>query len=466
MIIRIRTIALCGLLVATPWIGADDLIDVYQLALENDPIIREAQANRDAAVEARPSAWASLLPQINASASISETSSNQLGSSLSTDPVTFARSVSRVRIESDNENSSFTFSIDQTLFNWSLFQTLRQADAQVAQAEADYQAAVQSLISRTLQTYFAALAAQDELAALEDNLGALERQLEQTQRRFEVGLIAITDVQESQAARDNAYAAVIGQQRTLATARENLRELTGVYHGSLARPIDDLPLTPPDPMDPEAWVQRANERNLTLVSARLAADASRRGMEATRGGLFPTLSLRATTTQFDNNSPGAQVYNPFLDQTETFDFPGIGSNESISLQLNAPIWNGGRNYSNLRRQAALHSASLQRAVAAQRRTERQARDAFLGVISEISRVRALRQASASSRTALAATQAGFDVGTRTTVDVLTSQQALTRAQTNYYSSRYAYIQQVVALKLAAGSLSSDDLLEINGWLSN
>jgi outer membrane protein len=466
MIIRFRTIALCGLMVATPWIGADDLIDVYQLALENDPIIREAQANRDAAMEARPSAWANLLPQISASASMSETNSSSLGSDLSQDPIDFTRSVIRNRSESTNENSSFTFSVSQTLFDWGQFQTLKQADSQVAQAEADYLAAVQSLMSRTVQAYFATLSAQDELQALDDNLRALERQLEQTQRRFEVGLIAITDVQESQAARDNAYASVIGQQRVLATARESLRELTGVYHSDLARPIDDLPLTPPSPMDPEAWVARANERNLTLESARLAAEASRRGMEATRGGLFPTLTLSASTTQFDNNSPGRTVYNSFLDQNETFDFPSIGSNDTISLQLNAPIWSGGRNYSNLRRQAALHTASLERAIAVQRQTERQTRDSYLGVISEISRVRALRQASQSSRTALEATQAGFEVGTRTTVDVLTSQQALTRAQTNYFSSRYSYIQQVVALKLAAGSLSVADLQEINGWLTD
>jgi outer membrane protein len=465
MTIRIRTIALCGLLVATPGIWADDLIDVYQLALQNDPIIREALANRDAAMEARPLAWASLLPQVNASASYSDTTSQSLGSSLAFDPDNnFALVLLRTPGDTDSEASSFTFSVDQTLFDWGLFQTLKQADSQVAQAEADYQAAIQSLMSRTLGSYFSVLSAQDELQALEDNLNALDRQLEQTQRRFEVGLIAITDVQESKAARDNAYAAVIAQQRTLATSRENLRELTNFYHVSLARPIDDLPLTPPAPMDPEAWVRRANERNLTLQSARLAAEATRRGMESSRGRLYPTLSLRASRTQFDNDFTNNLFFNQFTGQFEAIGFPSVGSNETISLQFNAPIWNGGRNYSNLRRQAALHSASLERAVAVQRQTERQARDAYLGVISEISRVRALRQASESSRTALAATQAGFEVGTRTTVDVLTSQQALTRAQTNYYRSRYDYIRQVVALKLAAGSLSADDLVEINGWL--
>jgi len=465
MTIRIRTIALIGLLVATPGLWADDLMDIYQLALENDPVIREAQANRDASLEARPSAWANLLPQVNASASWSDSSTSQLGSDLSQDPLTFARAVSRNRTESNSNNSSFTFSIDQTLFDWGRFQSLKRADVQVAQAQADYQAALQNLMSRTVDRYFAVLSAQDELQALDDNLKALERQLQQTQRRFEVGLIAITDVQESQAARDNAYASVIGQQRTLAAARENLRELTGVYPDHLARPLDDLPLMPPSPQDPEAWVARANERNLTLESARLAAESSRRGMEVTRGGLYPTLSLRISTTQFDNNSPDTAVYNPFLDQNETFDFPSIGSSDTISLQLNAPIWNGGRNYSNLRRDAAFHTAALERAVAAQRAAERQARDSYLGVISEISRVQALRQALQSSRTALEATQAGFEVGTRTTVDVLTSQQALTRAQTNYYSSRYSYIRQVVALKLAAGSLSLPDLTEINGWLT-
>lgn len=461
----IRNLALLGLSVVVPGVAADDLLDVYELALQNDPVIREAAYNRDATLQNKPLALAALLPNISASATASESQSRNLGSSIAFDPNNnFDPIVGRTRGDTESTNASWNLTVNQTLFDWSAFEALRQADAQVAQAEIIYQGAVQDLMTRTLAAYFGVLRSQDELEAQTDNRDALERQLEQTQRRFEVGLIAITDVQESQAAYDNAVALVISAERTLASARETLRTLTGVYHTDLARPLEDLPLERPDPADPEAWVAAANQGNLNLLSARLAAEASRYGMTSARGVLFPTLGLQLSRNQFDNEFTNNLFFNQFTGQFSSQEFPSIGSTNTVGLQLNVPIWQGGRNYANLDRQAALHSASLERAVAAQRSAEQAARDSFLGVISEISRVQALRQALESSRTALEATQAGFDVGTRTTVDVLTSQQALTRAQTNYYDSRYSYISNVLALLLAAGNLSVEDLQEINTWL--
>lgn len=456
-----KSIATAALLLLAPISQAEDLRDVYQLALENDPVIREALANKQAAMEAKPQALANLLPQINLSGNLSDTRSSDLGSSLSFDASdNFATKVTRTRGDSENRSSSLTLSVDQSVFNWSDWVTLHQADSQVAQAEADYQYAAQQLIQRTVTAYFDVLAAQDDLAAQTANRDALERQLEQTKKRFEVGLIAITDVQESQAAFDNAVADEIAARRQLATSRESLRELTGVYLDDLVRPEGDIPLAAPEPESPDAWVEMASEQNKNLISARLSSDIAFDTLRQQKANLLPTVDLRLSRQQSDNEFTNNRFFNQFTEGFEAIDFPSVGNDTTISLSMNVPIWNGGRNYSLNRQRAHEHTAAKERLIATHRQVERETRDAYLGVISEISRVRALRQALQSSETAMKATEAGFEVGTRTTVDVLNSRQQLTQARTNYTTSRYEYIKNLVSLKLAAGSLTADDLTAI------
>ena len=141
-----------------------------------------------------------------------------------------------------------------------------------------------------------------------------------------------------------------------------------------------------------------------------------------------------------------------------------GRQDSIGIQFNVPIFSGGGTSSRVREAVYLHRASMEQLQRVTRETERQARDAYLGVLSEQSRVKALQQAVASSRTALEATQAGYEVGTRTIVEVLNSQFSLYAAITNYYQSRYDYILNVLRLKQAAGTLRVQDLEEVDTWL--
>ena len=223
-------------------------------------------------------------------------------------------------------------------FRWDQWAALKRADAQVAQAEADYQAAQQDLIERTAQRYFDVLAAQDTVDAAEATLEAFSRQLEQADKRFEVGLIAITDVQETRAAHDQAAAAVIQAKRLLATAQELLRELTGEPFDTLAAPVDDLPLKTPDPENEEQWVTQALEQNLRVISARLATDIAKQDVRVARSGHLPSVDLVATRRTGPHRRAGRRSARF---RQATVSPADQRNNDSIGVQVTVPIYSGG-----------------------------------------------------------------------------------------------------------------------------
>ncbi len=451
------------LIISAPGIAsAASLLEVYQQALQSDPLIHEAEARRLATQEAVPQARGLLLPQINAAANYGTGSNSGLQQQPVIDPST-GDVIGFVSVEADSEFDTFGWNAElrQTVFRWDQFVGLKQAEKQVAKAEVDFESAQQDLIVRVVTRYFDVLGAEDRLTSIHADRLAIARQLEQAKQRFEVGLIAITDVQESQAAYDQSVASEIQAKRELATARELLREITGEYIPQLSAPKDDFPLVSPNPGNEASWIDLAMDQNLALVSSRFDEEISRDEISFRRTGHYPTLDVVASydtsDTDISNISVGGQLSpNP--------NFPTDSTRDSVFLQFNLPIFAGGRTSSRVREAVYLHRASLEQLQRVSRETERQARDAYLGVESEISRVNALAQAVESSRTALEATQAGFEVGTRTIVDVLNSQRSLYIAITNHYQSRYTYIGNVLRLKLAAGNLQIQDLEEIDRHL--
>jgi len=441
---------------------AASLLEVYQQALQSDPRIHEAEARRLAALEAEPQARGVLLPQLSFTGDWTKTNSTGSGTGNSfvevppgsgnivVVPVPFAS-------ETRDVTSSWAFNLRQTLFRWDQIVGLRRADSLVAKAEADREAAQQDLVVRVGQTYFDVLAAEDRLTSLHANRQAIARQLEQAKQRFEVGLIAITDVQESQAAYDQAVADEIGAKRILATAREFLREITGEYVGTLSAPGDEFPMRAPTPASEKDWVDLALAQNLALVSSRFDEKLARDEISFRRNGHYPTIDFVARSGNRDSESEQDTGFG-FLDTNSDFD------TDSFGIQFSVPLFAGGTTSSRVREAVYLHRAAREQLQRVTRETERQTRDSYLGVLSEMSRVEALEQAVKSSRTALEATQAGFDVGTRTIVDVLDSQFALFRAVTLFYQARYDYLMNVLRLKQAAGSLQIQDLEKIDQWL--
>ncbi len=470
MTLRASILLALGVSVLTASAQGADLVEVYQQALQADPQIREAEATKLANMEAKPQARAGLLPQLTAAGSIerSDQDINRTQLSAVTDENGFPTNVVvpvNLNIKSKPTSTQYQVRLTQTLFRWDRWAALRRADRQVAQAEVDYKAAQQDLLSRVAQRYFDVLAAEDTLKAAQANLEAFARQLDQANKRFEVGLIAITDVQEARAARDQASADLIAAKRSLSTAQQYLREITGGSTvDTLAEPKDDMPLQAPAPADEEQWVSAALDQNLSVLSARLATDIAREDIDAARSGHLPSIDLYAQRT--GSKDRGDQVSRRGDTPGSTSPADGDTTIDSVGVQVTFPIYSGGAVSSEVRQRVYQHRAARERSERVARDTERETRDAYLSVISEISRVQALKQALESSQTALQATEAGFEVGTRTTVDVLDARRRLFEAQTNYYRSRYDYIINVLRLKLAAGSLSVDDLQEVNGWLAH
>lgn len=432
--------------------SAADLGAVYQRALANDPVIREAEANRRAARESKPQALAALLPQINATGRYNEEESDSTGAFVQPGlPPT-----PEIR-DSDGNSSAWDVSLRQSVFRWQNWAALRRADAESAQAEADYLAAQQDLILRTSESYFNVLAAQDALESAQAAHDAIGRQLEQSEKRFEVGLIAVTDVQEAKAAFDSATATLIQAKRTLATTGERLRELTGDTFDELSKPGEAMPLTAPSPANPEDWVRLAMDQNARLISSRLAADIARHNVSSERGGHLPSIDLVVSRSHFESEAT--------IVGTSAGDVDSDSDDTTYSLQFTFPIFSSGATASRVRQAGFRHVAARERLERTARETERETRDAYLGVSSEMSRVQSLKQAVESARTALQATEAGYEVGTRTSVDVLDARRRLFEAETNYSRSRYDYLLNVLRLRLAAGTLDAQGLTEINTLLT-
>jgi len=464
----------CGVVAAllgSAPLRAENLIEVYLDAVRSDPLVREAEARREAALEVKPQARALLLPQIKLGGQIYTANADGESTFPQVNPAT--GNIVTVGNKSSTDVSQYWdygAELTQSVFRWDQWQELKRADSQVAVAEATYRAAQQNLLVRVSQAYFDVLAAEDTLGAAQATLDAFSRQLEQAEKRFEVGLIAVTDVQESRAAQDSATAGVIAAKRALATAQEALRELTGESYATLVKPAEQMPLDKPDPADEKAWVDLALQNNLDVIAARLNSEVAGANVKIAQAGHMPTVDLFA---QYNESNRDATQTNQSFDPSGNLD-PGDrvgGSADSsatddvIGLRLNIPVFSGGGTQSRVREQVHLHRAAREKLEGTMRSAERETRDAYLGVLAEKARVQALQQAVKSSQTALEATEAGFEVGTRTTVDVLDARRRLFEAQRDFARSRYDYLINIVRLESAAGGLKQDDLAAINGLLT-
>ncbi|MCK5649052.1 MAG: TolC family outer membrane protein, partial [Gammaproteobacteria bacterium] len=307
-------------------------------------------------------------------------------------------------------------------------------------------------IIRVANAYFNTLSAIDFVTFSKSEKKAIGRQLDQAKRRYEVGIIAITDVHEAQAGYDNANAQVIRAENEVLIAKEFLRELAGQYIENVSPLAAKIPLDPPAPENIQHWVDQSLIGNYTLLAAREDTYAQKENIELQRSGHYPTLGLKAS-----------YGYNSFNGPTSSF---ANNYNESeIGLNLSIPIYEGNAVTSRTK-QAQYDFHSSQDAYNQVRNdTERNTRSSYLNVISEVSRVQALHQAVISNESALKATEAGFEVGTRTIVDVLNVQRDLFRAKQEYSDSRYTYILNTLRLKQASGDLARVDIETVNGWLN-
>jgi outer membrane protein len=435
-----------GLALAAPaW--AVDLVGVHDLAAKNDPRLQAAQFRREAVGENKTIARANLLPQIGVGGSWTRGDSEVAvaGNTLSDDDV-------------DNEN--YRADLRQSLYRQANYEALDVARGQITQADALYQVAYQDFLLRVSENYFLVLTLTDGVTFAEAEEKAFQRQFEQAEQRFEVGLTAVTDVHEARATYDNARARAIVARNSLEDAKEALRELTGQYFEEYDALQEVLPLVEPDPIAPGKWVDIALQNNPSVLSSRAAVDVAESNMRLARSGHFPTLDLLVSYNQFTNNK--YVIRNDFQQPIGTTNLQV--DDAQIQLLLDIPLYQGGRVSAQTRQAHYLVDATGQDLDDVQRGVVRQTENAYRAVIAGIQEVQAFQQASISAESALEATQAGFEVGTRTIVDVLIAEQRKYQAQRDNSVARHAYIINHMRLKSVAGLLNAEDLRVVNQLL--
>ncbi len=419
--------------------NAENLLDAYRLAADSDPQVKAAEAAWQAVQETRNQRLALFRPQLSLNSNITRNRQEFLSGGF------FGRSGTFY-----STNDGLTLNLNQPIYHRDYYVQLRQTDARTRQAEADYNAAQQALLLRVSERYFEVLAAADTVEFARAEKEAIGRQLEQTQRRFDVGLVAITDVNEAQARFDLALSQEVDAQSRLSSNREALREVTGMLPESLRGLAEQIPLTSPDPQDVEAWVGTALKQNFQLISAQAATDVASQTIDLQRAGHYPVVDAVVSHgySKFSGGAFGAR---------ETLD-------SAIGLQLSVPLYQGGAVNSRIREAQYRLNQAKETQEQQTRAASRQTRDGYLNVTASISRVGALKQAVVSNQSALDATEAGMQVGTRTTIDVLNSQRDLYRAKRDLSRARYDYLINTLRLKQAAGMISLADLEQVNGWL--
>ena len=410
---------------------AETLADIYQSAVLNDPIAGAASATYKANKETLKQGRAVLLPQLTASSRKVEPSSDD-----NIEPV----------------KTTYAASLSQSLFNvpaWFQFQSAKKMD-QVA--EAQFATQQQSLIIRVTESYFNVLRAYDNKQTRKAEELAIQRQLEQVTERFEVGLLPITDVHEIQAIFDDASVNSLEANGALDIAFDQLQVLSGKNHSQLAGLKDDFVAKAPNPIASESWVAFALANNFELKASLLAQQAANQTAKAAKAQHLPKITVSADYSKRDVEATTA------ADALAT-------EQTAINLNLTMPIFSGGLISSQARQSSYQAQAAEQNYIAAKRNTMQAARSNHQLAITNAARVKARKQAITSAESALKATQAGYDVGTRNIVDVLVAQRTLFQAKRNFSNARYDYILSMMRLKQVAGQLSPEDIFELSNWLS-
>ena len=423
-----------------------NLLEVYQLAVDNNADLAAAHADYKAQSERVPQARSGLLPQIGAGAS---------------------NSSSRSKVDTDRGTQSasrsgliYQASLSQPLFRLDRWYQLQAAQSSNEQSALELSAIEQNLILQSSEVYFSVLRAQDNLAASRAEESAFKRQFDLASERFDVGLSDKTDVLQAQAAFDAARANRMIAQRMVSDAFQAVSTLTNVDLVALEGVKHSLPILPPTPNDASAWVNSATEHNLSLQAINFAVQAAQDSVKQRKAGHAPTVDAIAQYQKGDNDR--LQFINSGMQGMPRYN--GSAEQSSIGIQLNIPLYTGGMTSSQVREGAYRLDQAEQMRESLRRKTVQDARNFYRAVNTDVEQVQALKQAIISSQSAVEATEIGYDVGTRNIVDVLDAQRYLYAAVRNYNNARYDYILNNLRLQQTAGTLSPDNLQALSGYL--
>jgi len=417
--------------------SAENLVDVYQQAQANDPVVLKAHAQFMASKEDIVQARSALLPKLYAFGKFELTE----------------QEVNDVKSE-DNEISTIGALLSMELYHHDSWLRLSTAKKIAHQSDIAFQVAQEELIVRVTKAYFDVLSAKDDLEFAKAEKAAIERQLDQTKQRFKVGLTAITDVHEAQAQYDNTVTAEIRAQNRVYNAEEALREITNIYPRNLdVLNTERFSASRPIPEGANEWQYKAEANNLNLIAQKISVDIAKDTINTSRAGHYPTIDLKGRYSKSNSE-------NQLVSSSPTVDF----NSQSIGIEVNVPLYSGGAISSSVRKAQSNYVVASQDLERTHRNIVRSTRNAYNTVIAAVSAIKSLEQSVISAESALRATEAGMDVGIRTIVDVLDSTRNLYNAKRNLSSTRYNYIQAILSLKQSAGTITEQDVVDVNKGL--
>ena len=432
-------------LLITGNVSSESLLDIYNEALDNDPTFKAAEYSYLADKELKVQGRAALLPSLTLSGSTNWNEYYQ-------------------NKELQQQYNSFSTSarVSQPLFRLDTWFQYRQSKSLTDAAEADFAFEQQNLLVRTAELYFGVLRAIDNLNAAISEEKAIKKQLDQAKQRFEVGLSAITGVQEAQLAYDLSKASRIRTEGSLYSARESLNALIGREIFSLNELGDGLLIELPTPNSKEKWVELALENNYQLKAAYLRKKAAKSSARSVASNHLPKIDIVGSQSESETNQFN---YEGFNIDGQGIPVPSVTGRRNYSIQLSMPLFQGGAVNSRRKQAYPQYERANENTLFTERRIIQEVRSQFSNVLTLVANVNAQKQAVVSATSALEATQVGYKVGTRNVVDLLQAEKNLYSAEKNLANAKYDYILSNLKLSLASGTITPADIVKINNLLN-
>ncbi len=428
--------------VASASVWPIDLLQAYRAALDQDATIRAARASTDARRERLPQARAQLLPNLSASFSRNRNALQRTVPDISGNPLT------------TNQNFGSTndaLTLRQPILRKFQLADFRQAEAQVADANAVLEQELQNVAVRVSGAYFEALLAQEQMALTLAQKTAFTVQLDAARKLFSAGAGTRTDIDEVQAALDLNVAQELEARQNLDLTRRQLEVLINQPVDRLA-PLDPpkMQLSQPEPNRLDDWIERAELYSPEVQSLKAQLEAARHGVEKAQAGHYPTLDAVA---QWSRN------------ESDTVTSVNIRStNKFIGLQLNVPLYAGGGVDSSIRQALAEQTRAEEMLEALRRDLGVRVHREFRGVTEGVLRIRALEQAVRSAEQVARSNRRAFEAGSRTVLDTLDAEQKRVSALRDLAQARFVYLISRVRLQALAGGSKTEVIDEVNGWL--
>src|SRR3990167_436845 len=432
---------------------AENLLQIYQQALKSDPAFKKAEADWLSAKQNLPIAQSGtgapgsgLYPYMDLIGNVGRS----------------YQDITTGNLDANGyfNSSRYQISLTQPIFNYATWKSISSARYTVRAATATYLASAQDLMYRVVKAYLDVLNASDQLHFVLAQKKSFLQELVTTQQKFDVGLIAATGVYDAKASYDRAVAEEVKDRNDLQNQLENLRAITGISYPSLMGLNKTIPLTMPKPQRIEQWVSRADQQNYFIQSYLYSMLAAREIIKKTAAASYPTVNANAAYGMVN------QGYPP------TLQGPAVGLESTttrttnVNLSVDFPLFQGGYVSATTKKAQYQYLAASDQLELMHRDVVKKTRQAYWGVESGITQIQADQEAIRSARNKLAATQAGYEVGTRTMVDVLDAVTELSRTEEAWAADRYHYVLSIVILKQQAGTLSPEDLVSMNRWFTD